>query len=110
MTDIISAYRIGQASSEEKYIRPMVIKMSDTVVKLIIMENKGKLMKHPKFDKVFLNDDLPPELKKQRRTLREISKYARYLGYNSKASGSKLIIDNKTYRYETLYLLPTCVT
>lgn len=105
--DIISAYRIGQVSTEGKYVRPVVVKMIDTLSKVIIMENKWKLTKLPKYKNIYINDDLPPQIKKERKTLREISKFANKIGYkNCKATGSKLVIDGKTYRYETLHLLP----
>lgn len=107
LEDILTAYRIGEASKDGKYERPMVVKMSDPLIKAVLMENKGKLVKHERYAKIYLNDDLPPELKKQRKTLREISKFAYSIGYkNCKASGSKLTIEGKTYRYETLHLLP----
>lgn len=62
-------------------------------------------MKNPRL--IFLNHDLPPELKKQRRTLREVSKFAHSVGYkNCKATASKLIVEGQNYRYETLHLLP----
>lgn len=104
--DIITAYRVGQVSNDDKFPRPMVVKMADPRIKTVLMEQKGKLM-HGKFNMIFLNDDLPPELKKQRRTLREICKFAHQTGYrNCKASGSKLTIEGKTYRFDTLHLLP----
>lgn len=105
--DIISAYRVGQKSKDGKYARPVVVKLQDTVIKLMIMENKGKLMNHPVYGRIFLNDDLPQKIKKERKTLREISRYAHTLGYKgSRASGSKLVINGRAYRYETLHLLP----
>lgn len=105
--NIITAYRVGQRSKDGKYPRPMVVKLIDVSVKVMIMENKGKLMNHPDYSRIFLNDDLPPKLKKERKTLREISRYAHYLGYRGcRASGSKLVINGKAFRYETLHLLP----
>lgn len=84
-----------------------MVKLTDCVIKLVIMENKWKLTKLEGYKTVYLNDDLPPAIKKERRTLREISKYAHQIGYKGcKASGSKLIIDHKIYRYDTLHLLP----
>lgn len=105
--DIISAYRVGQKSTDGKFVRPVVVKFNKTVVKLILMENKGRLMTHPEYGRIFLNDDLPQKIKKERKTLREISQYAHHLGYQGcRASGSKLVINGKAYRYETLHLLP----
>lgn len=105
--DIISAYRVGVKSKENKFPRSMVVKLHDTRVKMIIMENKGKLWNTEDYNKIFLNDDLPPQIKNERRTLREIAKFAHQLGYKGcKASGSKLVVDGKAYRYDTLHLLP----
>lgn len=105
--DIISAYRVGAKSNENKFPRSMVVKLQDTRIKMIIMENKGKLWNTEEYNKIFLNDDLPPKIKNERRTLREIAKFAHQLGYaGCKASGSKLVVDGKAYRYDTLHLLP----
>lgn len=105
--DIISAYRIGQKPDDGKNPRPIVVKLQDTLVKAMLMENKGKLMNNEPFKKIFLNDDLPPNIKNERRTLREIAKYAHRIGYKGcRASGSKLVINGRSYRYETLHLLP----
>lgn len=107
LEDIVAAYRVGQASGNVKYVRPIVVKLTDPVIKSVLMEYKWKLTKLDGYNTVFLNDDLPPAIKKERRTLREISKFAHQLGYKGcKASGSKLMINQKIYRYDTLHLLP----
>lgn len=105
--DVITAYRIGQKPTNDAYTRPIVVKMMDPLVKLVIMENKGKLFKHERYSKVFLNDDLPPKMKNERKVLREICKYAHLVGHKGcKVSGGKLVVDGKSYRYETIHLLP----
>lgn len=105
--DIISAYRIGQKSDKDAYIRPIVVKMMDPLVKLVLMEKKGKLKNHDQYGYVFLNDDLPPKMKNERKVLREICKYAHSIGYKGcKTSGGKLVINGRSYRYDTIHLLP----
>lgn len=105
--DVISAYRIGNATEHDKFPRPIIVKMVDPVIKLMLMENKWKLFKNEKYSGVFLNDDLPPAIKKERRELREICKFARQQGYQGcKVSGSKLVVEGKAYRHNTLHLLP----
>lgn len=84
-----------------------MVKLTDPLAKLIIMENKWILTNHQKYGNIYLNDDLPPDIKNERRTLRDISKFAQQLGYKvCKVSGLKLMVENKVYRYNTLYLLP----
>lgn len=105
--DIISAYRIGHSTDASKFPRPMIVKLIDPMTKLILMENKWRLTNHEKFANIYLNDDLPPAIKKERRTLREIAKFAHQQGYKGcKATGSKLVIEGRVYRYHTLHLLP----
>lgn len=105
--DIISAYRVGQKSTDAKYTRPIVVKLMDPLVKTVIMEGKWKLIKHEQFGRVFQNDDLPPKIKKERKVLREICKYANSIGYHGcKVSGSKFVINGKAYRFDTIHLLP----
>lgn len=105
--DLITAYRVGQKFEDAKFPRPIVAKLVDPLVKSIVMEGKGKLTDHELYSCVYLNDDLPPKIKHERKILREIAKFAHKAGYKGcKASGSKLLINGKAYRYETLHLLP----
>lgn len=105
--DLVTAYRVGQKFDDAKFPRPIVAKLVDPLVKTIVMEGKGKLTNHELYSCVYLNDDLPPKLKQERKVLREIAKFAHKAGYKGcKASGSKLLIEGKAYRYETLHLLP----
>lgn len=105
--DIIATYRVGQKSEGTSFNRPILVKLGDPMVKQRIMEQKGLLMKHPTYSQVFLNDDLPPSIKRERQMLREIGKRAHQLGYqNVKTTGSKVIIDGKSYRHSELHLLP----
>lgn len=78
--DILATYRVGQKLENTMYTRPIWLKLGDPMVKQCIMDNKGLLMKHPNYAKVFLNDDLPLTIKKERQTIREIGKRAHQLG------------------------------
>lgn len=105
--DIMTAYRVGQSSENADFSRPILVKLGDPMIKQKIMENKGRYMKHEQYSKVFLNDDLPPALKRERQIIREIGKRARQLGYtNCKTTASKIILDGKSYRFDELHLLP----
>lgn len=107
--EIYSTYRIGQSNEnkEKQICRPLIVKLTDPLVKQIILESKANLMKIPKYQKIFINEDLPASIKKERQIIREIGKYAHKLGYkNCKVSGSKLVIDGRSYRYDKLHLLP----
>lgn len=108
-SEVLTAYRIGQSTKEKdkELHRPLIVKLTDPLVKQIILEIKANLRKSPEYQKIFINEDLPASIKKERQTIREIGKYAHKLGYKDcKVSGSKLILDGRAYRYEKLYLLP----
>lgn len=108
MKDILATYRVGQKSEDAIYARPILVKLGDPMIKQCIMDNKNFLMKHPTYSKVFLNDDLPLSIKRERQTLREIGKRAHQLGYkNVKTTSSKVIIDGKSYCHSELHLLPS---
>lgn len=55
---------------------------------------------------MYVNDDLPPEIRKKRENMREIAKYAEEHGYKSKVSGNKLIVNGVPYLPHELDLLP----
>lgn len=46
LDDIISAYHVAHTTDKDKYPRPMVVKLIEPHTKVIIMENKWRLIKH----------------------------------------------------------------
>lgn len=65
--EILSTYRIGQSAREKdkELCRPLTVKLTDPLVKQIILESKANLRKSPEYQKIFINEDLPPSIKKE---------------------------------------------
>lgn len=70
------------------------------------MRQKNSLRNNVDHHKIFVNEDLPTEVRQNRDQLREISTYAREKGYTSKVSGDKLLVNDKVYQKHELDLLP----
>lgn len=106
--EIDVAYRVGVTDnkSEEQSARSLVVIFYGHSKKRDIMNLKTNLKKHVDYHKVFVNDDLPTEMRQHRDEMREISNYAKENGYNSKVSGNKLHVNGRTFQHHELNLLP----
>lgn len=103
--DIDICYRVGAAELGAPP-RSIIVTFMSLAKKRRLMTIKNSLKDHKDYSKVYVNDDLPPELRKKRENLREIAKYAEEHGYKSKVSGNKLIVNGETYLPHELDLLP----
>ena len=56
--------------------------------------------------RIYINDDLPGEIKKQQSDLRAIATHTHHLKANALVKGETLILNNAKYKHEELDLLP----
>lgn len=102
------AYRVGnndQKAQEQQQPQSLIVVFMD-YHEVSIMSLKNKLRKDVDHNKIFVNDDLPPDVRQSREEMREISNYAKEKGYTSKVSGSKHLVNNKVHQSHELDLLP----
>lgn len=106
--DLDIAYRVGvtESRTEDQAPRSLIVVFYGHSKKRDIMNRKINLKKSDDYHKVFVNDDLPTELRQNREEMREISAYAREHGYTSKVSGNKLLVNGKHYQHHELSMLP----
>lgn len=106
--DIDICYRMGPNQLAGSSVsRNMMAMFMGLGKKQLIMKKKNSLRKNTAHQNIYLNDDLPQTTREIRETLREISKYAGEKGYKTKVSGSKLVVEGKTYHPHELDFLPT---
>lgn len=107
MNQLVNAYRLGKKGGSAGRYRTLLVKFKDPAVKEAIVKQKTVLQNKKELARFHCNEDLPQATRKVRQEMREIAKFALKNGYNSaKVSGNKLIIDDKTYYEDELYLLP----
>ena len=76
----------------------------------LILQNAKKLRetRDNSTSNVYINEDLPPQTKKERAALRAIATHARHLEpqVNARVAGDTLYINNEMYKYEDIDILP----
>lgn len=88
--DIACAERLG---SQGNYSRPIHVRFRNESIRNIVMKNRKKL----KGSTIFIDEDFTPEVREERRMLREILKKEKQAGQNGYIKYDKLIIDNESH-------------
>lgn len=87
--DISNVYRVGRRIGDK--IRPIIIELTAQKTKSKLLKNRNKL----KGTKIFLNDDLCFEDRKDLRQLRVVFSELKMEGKNVQIKGKKLILNGK---------------
>lgn len=104
---IVNAYRLGRRGGSTGKHRTFLVKFKDPAVKDDIVKKKTVLKNRKDLSKFHCNDDLPPATRKRRQEMREIARFASKNGYpDAKVAGNKLLIGEKVYYEDELYMLP----
>ena len=103
---IDKCHRFGRTGNMRP--RPIIIRFVKISTRDIILQNAKKLRNGNPNTQVYINEDLPPQVKKERAALRAIATHARHLEpqVSAKVAGDTLHINGESYRYEDIELLP----
>ena len=86
--------------------RPILVKLRAPRLKIEVYKHVNNLKGIQKWNRVYLGDDVPPEIQGQRRDLRSIVALARSEGHMCKLRGGDLVMDNVKYTYRDIDRLP----
>ena len=100
--DIDKSHRYGRSLHGKP--RPVIVRFTKISTRDLVLRNVRHLRESR--SKVYVNEDLPVEVKNQRADLRAIASYAKHLNIEAKMQGDTLTLDNRKYRHEDLDLLP----
>lgn len=103
-SDIDLVYRTGARYGNTP--RPVFISFLRARDKREIFERREGLRDDVSTKWIYVNEDIPPELRGPRADMRALAKYATEIGYTAKAVGDKLVINNRVFRSNELHLLP----
>lgn len=98
LADIDNAYRVGK--QKRKGPRSLIITFSFTHVRQMVFSAK-KYMSTLGV-KYYLNEDLTQEARDLRANLKSIAEGGKSLGYETKITGNKLVIDSETYQSDEI--------
>ena len=84
--------------------RPIIVRFTKISTRDSVLKNI-KYLREAR-SKVYVNEDLPAEIKDQRADLRAIMSHAKHLNIEAKTQGDVLTLENRRYRHEDLDLLP----
>lgn len=103
-SDIDLVYRTGGRFGNAP--RPVHVSFLRACDKREIFDRRDILREEECTKWIYVNEDIPPELRGPRADMRALARYATEIGYTAKAVGDKLIIENRVYRANELHLLP----
>ena len=101
--DIDKIHRFGRSIGGKP--RPIIVKYVTHRARDEVLYAARNLKNKPPH--LYINEDLPAEIKSQRAVIRAVSIQARAAGARTvKLQGDRVIIDNRTYTYETINSVP----
>ena len=101
--DLDKIHRFGRSIGGKP--RPMIVKYVTHRARDEVLYAARNLKNKPPH--LYINEDLPAEIKSQRAVIRAVSIQARAAGARTvKLQGDRVIIDNRTYTYETINTVP----
>lgn len=103
-SDLDLVYRTGkQFPNQPRSVFVSFIRAAD---RRLIFANRDTLRDDDTTRNIYVNEDVPQELRGPRADMRAIAKLANETGHSAKTIGDKITIDNMTYRSNELHLLP----
>ena len=110
--NVVTAFRLGTVNKTHARPRPrpILVKLSQQGFKYDVYKNVKHLKDLDEGKKIFIKDDLPQEISKQRQELRCLAAAARDRGFEATVRGGAIIVDNKKYSYSEIADLPEGVT
>lgn len=110
ITDIDYCYRIGSnvksAGRGKPTPRPIVVKLLREQHRRLIYKNRQTLRQSDVYSKVYINEDLPQVISQRRANIRAVYLNAVRKGHVAKMVGTKVMVDNISYIYRDLEILP----
>ena len=100
--DIDKVHRYGRSMHGRP--RPIIVRFTKISSRDSVLRNVKHL--RDARSKVYVNEDLPVEVKNQRADLRAIATHAKHQGIEAKVQGDTLIMENRKHSSEDLDLLP----
>ena len=111
--NVVTAFRLGTINPKthaRPRPRPILVKLSQQGFKYDVYKNVKHLKDLDDGKKIFIKDDLPQEISKQRQELRCQAAAARDRGFEATVRGGAIIVDNKKYSYSEIADLPEGVS
>ena len=104
--DIDKVFRYGRSLQGRPH--PVIVRFTKISTRDLVLSNVKYL--HEARSRVYVNEDLPLEVKNQRADLRAIVTHAKHLNIDARIKGDILTLKNRKYRHEDLDLLPHIFT
>jgi ribA/ribD-fused uncharacterized protein len=103
---IVRCHRLGQYNEKTDRPRTIIVKFHFYPERLEVWEKRRLL----KGSGIFINEDFPQDMERQRKVMMPIVKAARAHNMKAYLSGTRLVIDDKSFNINTLHKLPHPIT
>ena len=101
-SDIDKAHRYGRVFNNKP--RPILVRFMGIASRDLVLQNVKKLREAR--SPIYVNEDLPPEVKRQRADMRAIATYARHLNESAVVKGDTLTLNQSKYKSMVAMFLP----
>ena len=102
--DIDNAFREGPKS--QKRPRPLVVVLVRKITKIFVMKNRKKIKQFEDCARVWINEDLTVEKRRQWSEMRLIVEQANREGMSARQAGDVIIVEGIRYKHQDLHKLP----
>ena len=102
--DIDAVYRVG--SNNARKPRIIIVRLYKQHQRDEILRNRAAIKKNAMYKNVWLNDDIPEQVRQQRAELRAIYNLARTKGIEARVAQDFIVIEGAKYRHPDLNSLP----
>ena len=102
--DIDEAYREGPKHNRRP--RPLVVVLVRRVTRMFVMINRRRIKDHEDCTRIWINEDISPEKRRQWAELRLLVEQAGREGLNARQIGDTIVVEGMRYKHQDIHRLP----
>lgn len=108
---IENAYRLGKNHGSERMPRRVLVAFYSTAARDLVLNSAGAIARAgPPGKRIYVNEDIPEEVKRRRADVFKYCSYMTESGYNISQKGDSVVLNNVLYKYEDLSHMPKGMT
>lgn len=108
---IDNVFRLGKNSSIDQSARRILVSFKLTHAREAVLGQAGAIARAgPPGGRIYINEDIPEDVKRRRADVFKYVNYMREKGYNIIQKGDSVVLNNTLYKYEDLSSMPKGMT
>lgn len=104
---IETAFRLGKSYPADRSPRRVLVSFTTTTVRDVVLSCAGIIARAgPPGGKIYINEDIPEDLKRRRADVHKYVAYMSEKGYKIAQKGDSVVLNDTLYKYEDLTAMP----